>query len=193
MVEPSEARERVLHAAAKLFSARGYSAVTVKDIASEAGIHHASLYHHAPNGKEGLFVEVTTRTLAQHRHGIATVAAQHDPDLRRQLYAIAGWLLEHPPMDMIRLIYSDLPAIKPESAEYLTLLAFESMIIPVFHVLNEAAQRGEIMHPNLGNMAAALFASIESLHTMPDAYLVVPRQTLAEEIIDVFIAGMTPR
>ncbi|MCU0466258.1 MAG: TetR/AcrR family transcriptional regulator [Anaerolineae bacterium] len=193
MTEPSEARERVLQAAAKLFSARGYNAVTVKDIASEAGIHHASLYHHAPNGKEGLFVEVTARTLTQHRDGIAAAVAQYNPDLRRQLSAIAAWLIDQPPLDMIRLIYSDLPAVKPDSAEYLTLLAFESMLVPVAQVLEEASVRGEIAHHDLGSIAGALFSSIESLHTLPDAYLTRPRQAMAEDIIDVFIAGMTPR
>ena len=48
----SEARERVLDGAAKLFTERGYAAVTLRDIAAEVGIRHTSLYHHVPGGKE---------------------------------------------------------------------------------------------------------------------------------------------
>lgn len=54
-IQPSEAHERVLYAAERLFAECGYHTVTVKDVAKAAGIHHASLYHHAPGGKAQLF------------------------------------------------------------------------------------------------------------------------------------------
>ena len=38
-----EARERVLSVADRLFTERGYQAVTLRDIAQEVGIRHASL------------------------------------------------------------------------------------------------------------------------------------------------------
>lgn len=40
------ARERILHAAARLFHERGFSATTVRDIAKEVGILSGSLFHH---------------------------------------------------------------------------------------------------------------------------------------------------
>ncbi|GHO47851.1 helix-turn-helix domain-containing protein [Ktedonospora formicarum] len=59
----SEAHERVLNTAERLFGERGYQVVTLRDIAHEIGIRHTSLYHHFPRGKEELFVEATTRRM----------------------------------------------------------------------------------------------------------------------------------
>jgi AcrR family transcriptional regulator len=42
MMDESEARERVLAAAERLFAERGYAAVTLRDIAAAVGIRHAS-------------------------------------------------------------------------------------------------------------------------------------------------------
>ena len=50
----SEARERVLLVAERLFRERGYQAVTLRDIAQEVGIRHTSLYHHFPRGRNRL-------------------------------------------------------------------------------------------------------------------------------------------
>ncbi|MDL2219314.1 TetR/AcrR family transcriptional regulator [Ruminococcaceae bacterium OttesenSCG-928-O06] len=47
-------RERILLAAVKLFTARGYADVAIHEIASAAGIKAASLYNHF-SGKEALF------------------------------------------------------------------------------------------------------------------------------------------
>ncbi|MBZ0309485.1 MAG: TetR/AcrR family transcriptional regulator, partial [Anaerolineae bacterium] len=49
-----------------LFAERGYTAVTLRDIAEAVGLRHASLYHHVPGGKEALFIEVTERTMKRH-------------------------------------------------------------------------------------------------------------------------------
>jgi AcrR family transcriptional regulator len=186
----SEARERVLQAAEQLFAERGYTAVTVKDIARAAGLHHASLYHHATDGKEGLFVEVTKRTLRRHQEGIAAAISQAGDDLRAQLQGIAAWLLAQPPMDLIRMVHSDAPAIGATVAQTLLASAYEAVLVPIESILQQAQARGEIAHPNVGNIAGAIFSAIQGLHTLPTEYLAMPRQAMANEIIDVFIAGL---
>ena len=52
---PSAARERVLDVAEALFAERGLARVTMREIAHAACMRHASLYHHAPGGKEQLY------------------------------------------------------------------------------------------------------------------------------------------
>lgn len=189
----SEARERVLQAAEKLFVERGYGAVTVKDIAKEAGIHHASLYHHIPDGKAALFVEVATRNMKRHHEGIQQAITGADT-LREQLQGIASWLLSEAPVDVVRFSKSDLPAIAQATdqatADKIASLMHESTLLPMTRVLHMAQAKGEIDHPHLGNMAGAVFSAIEGLHSIPDQYLVSSRQAMANQIIDVFIKGM---
>lgn len=186
----SEARERVLEAAERLFSERGYAAITIKDIAQAAGIHHASLYHHSPGGKEELFVEVTERNLIRHQQGIEAAISAGGDDLRTQLQGVAAWLLAQPPMDFIRMIHSDWPAINPAAAERLSDLAFASLFMPIVHILVQAEARGDIEHHDFGNIGGAIFSSLEALHTIPKEHLEKPLLMMATELIDVFIRGL---
>ncbi|MGN0077827.1 MAG: TetR/AcrR family transcriptional regulator [Coriobacteriales bacterium] len=57
------AREQILDSALDLFSRKGYSATTVRDIAGAVGIKAASLYNHF-EGKQGLFDALIERELS---------------------------------------------------------------------------------------------------------------------------------
>lgn len=196
----SEARERVLDAASKLFAERGFAAVTLRDIAAEVGIRHTSLYHHVPGGKEELFVEVTERHLHQHRHGLSETLAQATPDVRSQLYAVAQWFLSQPPMDLVRMSYSDMPAIDPKEAYRLSELAYESILIPIEELLQGAKVRGEVQHEDLGLIAGGLVGMIQSLHSVPEyaltekngatSFPVKSRLQMAYTLIDVMLRGL---
>lgn len=192
----SEARERVLDAAAKLFAERGYAAVTLRDIATAIGIRHTSLYHHAPGGKEDLFIEVTERHLAQHRQGLTQAMAAAAPDLRQQLYAAAAWFLRQPPVDLVRMTYADMPAIAPAAAERLAALALHALITPIKEVLSAASDRGEIAHEDWGLIAGGLVGTIQSFHAMPEHAFHAPTVTVksrlaaAEKWIDLLLRGL---
>lgn len=186
----SEARERVLKAAEQLFVERGYEAVTVKDIAKAVGIHHASIYHHIPGGKSALYVEVMTRHMKRYREGIKAVIDRAQGDLRKQLQYIAAWIISQPPVNIIRLETSDLPSIGDTQADTISNLAFEATLMPIMKVLEDARNRGEIEHQNLGYIAGAIFASMEAFHGISNKYVDGSRQLMANELIEVFIRGI---
>jgi AcrR family transcriptional regulator len=189
----SDAREQVLHAAERIFALKGYAGTTLRDIAQAVGIRHASLYHHAPGGKEDLFVAVTLRTLQRHRDGLEAALASTPGDIRAQLYASADWLVAQAPMDLLRMVHADMPAIDPVHAERLSRLAYDSLIRPVELALNDAVQGGEIEPIDVGVVAAGLVGMIESLHSAPEsalAYAGRSRAQLAHYLIDVLLDGM---
>ena len=189
----SPARERVLDAAERLFAERGYTAVTLVDIAQVLGMRHASLYHHVPKGKEALFIEVTERQLMRHKAGMDEVLRQHVGDLRQQLIDVAAWLLLHPPMDILRMVHSDLPQIAAYEAHRLSQLTLEAAIEPIVQIFEAAKARGEIAHDDIGVVGGGFFGMINSLHTVPEAYLVQPRLDMAVTLIDVFLLGILKR
>jgi len=190
---PSEAMERVLEAAERLFAERGYKAVTLRDIAAEIGIRHTSLYHHVPGGKEELFIRVTERSFNQHRMGLYQAIANARPDLRSQLYTIADWLIFHPPMDLTRMVFSDMPSIDPEQAERLSNLAYASLLQPIDETLRAAISRHEIAHQNPGLIAGAILGMVESVHSVPDFAVQRSRQAMAHEMLDTLLTGLFPR
>ncbi len=55
-----QARERLLEAAAKLFSAKSYEDVSIRDIAGAAGVRHGGVNYHF-RGKSELYLEVVQR------------------------------------------------------------------------------------------------------------------------------------
>jgi AcrR family transcriptional regulator len=192
-VANTEARERVLDAAERLFAKKGYAAVTLRDIAADVGIRHTSLYHHVPGGKEQLFIEVTERHLARHRAGLTQAIAQSRLDIRSQLYAAADWLLSQPPMDLVRMVYSDMPAIETSHANRLSQVAYDSMLSPIEEALVQARARGEIQHQNMGLIAGAVVGMVETMYAVPEYALEQSREAMACEVIDVLLDGLRPR
>ena len=77
-LEVKDSTQRILDVAEALFMDRGYSAITLRDIADELGIKQASLYYHFPAGKEQIFVAMAERLFERHREGLET--ALHDAE-----------------------------------------------------------------------------------------------------------------
>lgn len=189
----SESFERVLNGAERLFSKKGYNAVTLRDIAEEIGIRHASLYHHIPGGKEELFIKVTERSLQRHRIGLTQAIEKAKPDIRSKLCAVADWLLSQPPMDLIRMAYSDLPSINPKQAFRLSEMGFESLLMPIERALAQGKQQGEIEYLPGGPTSGAILGMIESLFAIPEFALEKSRQKMAYDVIDTLLMGLVPR
>ena len=189
----SESRERVLNLAEALFSERGYDSVTLRDIASGLGIRQASLYHHAPGGKEQLYVEVTERGLRRHQAGLEA-AIRDTSGLRAQLRAAARWLLSQPPMNLSRFVRSDLPAIARDHADRLLATSYTTLFAPIERILREANRDGEIGLRNPMLLAATFISLVEGLWDADYVGAVQhTHEEMADELIDVLLDGLRPR
>ena len=67
--------DQLLDAAAELFSARGYQATTMRDIAKKSGMLPGSIYYHYPN-KEALVVAVYEEGVRQLTERVQRVLVQ---------------------------------------------------------------------------------------------------------------------
>lgn len=190
--ENSESREQLLRVAERLFSERGYTAVTLKDIAEELGVRQAALYYHVPGGKEDLFVEVTKRSFRRHRKGLEEASRQNESNLSAQLNAIALWLLSQPPLDLLRMARSDLPALSKEHAQELYVLGYASLEEPIQSVLTQAYQRGDIRLVDSQVMATVFLSSIDTIHDM-HRYKGLSKEVLARDVIEVWLDGLRRR
>lgn len=190
--EATSSRERVLQAAEQLFSERGYAAVTLRDIATALGIKQASLYYHAPGGKEELFVQVTERTLERHRIGLHTALQQAEPTLNTQLRAAAHWMLSQPVMNYGRMLQSDLRAISNQEAERLRASAYLALIAPLQAAFVSALPVGSAGATRAGHLAGAFLAMIEGVQNLPDHFSAEPKEVMADFLIDTWINGLQP-
>jgi len=188
--ETSEARERVLGVAAMLFRERGYASVTMNDIAAALDVRKASLYYHAPQGKDQLYAEVTRRMLAEVEAGVTAALDAAPPDLKAQLSALAGFYLSQPPMDAARLFRSDLHALPPEIAGELLEVANRAFFAPIHALLMAAVERGEIKPVEEPHMIAVTFVtSLESLHEL-SGYKQKSKDKLGAALVDLYMDGL---
>ena len=189
----SFSRERAMEAAERLFSRRGFSSVTLRDIGAELGLSHASLYYHFPRGKEELFIEVTERTILRHGSALAAVIAETCCDVRTRLHGAAAWFLSQPPLDLIRMAESDMPVLKPEEARRLMELMHAQILRRLQAVLQEADEDGSLHCTNPALVAGAIVGMIESFHSMPEMAIRVTKIDMAKEMLDILLRGLEYR
>lgn len=184
-----DSRERLLAVAERLFGERGYTAVTLRDIAAAVGIRQASLYHHMPGGKEQLFVEVTERGLERVRRELEQALAAAPDGLRARLRVASGVLLAQPPIDLARMVRSDMPAIAPEHARRLTALAFASLVLPLEGLFAAAQASGESRPADPRLLAGVFLAMLETVQ-VAEHFSGASPGAMASALIDVLIDGL---
>jgi AcrR family transcriptional regulator len=167
---PNATQQLILDAAERLFSERGYAAVKLQDIAKAVEMRHASLYYYAPEGKEQLYVAVMERNFKRHGDGLTSAIIEAGGDFRTQVHAIAVWFATNPPLDLGRIVRSDMPAIGPENATRLNQLALDALRMPITAVLRNGVRTGLIAVPDVDFAAMGLVGLIQSIHNIPSQY-----------------------
>jgi AcrR family transcriptional regulator len=110
-------RERILDAAAELFSQRGYAGAGVDQLAARSGIAKTAIYYHFGN-KEGLLAAVLERAASTWIDGIDAAAKQGGDPLARLDRALAGMraMLEDRPwiLKLLQILALEVAEEKPE-------------------------------------------------------------------------------
>ena len=189
----STSRERVLDMAEQLFRERGYHTVTLHDIATALGMRRASLYYHAPQGKEQLFLEIMERVFTHHRNGLEAAITQTEPQIEPQLRAVLHWFASQPPLFFQRMIYADMPLLDEEHLHRLASMTRECIVYPIRDIFINAFERGEIGMVNPDTMVSAFIAQIDGIfHTNQRVYS-VSQDEMVEEFITILLNGLRPR
>lgn len=185
-----DTRTRLLDVAERLFMARGYPAVTLRDICAEMGLTHASIYYHFPLGKQSIFMAVLERNVRRHGEGLHDAIARSGDDLRDILRAAASWLLSQSPMDLLKLTESDMTYLDRDDAGRISQMVHEQILRPLHAVLDGAVASGQIDSCNTGLVAGALIGMVESLFSVPDFAVQKSREHMAFELVDILIRGL---
>jgi TetR/AcrR family transcriptional regulator, cholesterol catabolism regulator len=181
----SAARERVLNAAETLFRERGYAATSLNDLAAALGMRKASLYHHAPNGKEALFVEVMERTLHRYRAGLENAIWHGGTTFTGRLRAAAHWLLSQPSLHYGRMMQGDMQAISPENAQHLRMTTHDALLTPLTGVFIPEMRARGLDVARVQYLTGAFLAIIESIQNLPDYFSNTPKTEMADYVIEM--------
>lgn len=106
----TDTRTAVLDAAARLFDARGFTAVSIGDLTAASGVSNGSIYHHF-GSKEGVLAEVVATALEGYQHGVLAALTDHAGDPEAGVCAAVAhelaWFEAHPREARLVLAHRD--------------------------------------------------------------------------------------
>ena len=145
VVKTQPTRESVFHAAAALFSARGFDSVSVDDIASRAAVNKAMIYYHFAD-KLALYRAVVADMLAavgERVSELAASAAAPPQKLDRFIEAFVRLADERPwfPTLMLREIAEGAPHLDAD-----TLAHIRTVFVAFGRILHEGERAGVFRH-----------------------------------------------
>jgi TetR/AcrR family transcriptional regulator, cholesterol catabolism regulator len=185
-------KQHLIEIAEQLFTAHGYQAVSIRDIATAAGVTNAALYYHFPN-KTALFGEV----LEQHVSKLGTRLQQAGRDGKFPQERVIRMLLvygEHvanrrSPMFSLR---HKPPEFTPEQARDHHRHIMTAMLQPIENELRIAIKNGELKSLDEQTSPAALLLGLlhgllQHRRTCVDGDLT---RSDVEMVVDIFWNGL---
>ena len=152
----TERREAILAAALEEFSARGFAATRLDDVARRAGVAKGTIYLYFRD-KESLFQELV-RTMLSPLVGAIEAAPKADMPVRAAAEAFVDLFVREiygtRRKDVIRLIISEGPRF-PKLAEFYYREVIARVVPAMRALLTRAVERGELRHDALARFPAA--------------------------------------
>jgi AcrR family transcriptional regulator len=137
-------------------------------------LRHASLYYYAPRGKEQLYVEVTERSFQRHNAGVTEAIIGAGDDLRAQLHAAARWFASQSPIDLGRMVRSDMLALPAQEADRLMQACLAAIRTPIAAAIRNAARKGLLTVHDADFAAMGFVGLVQSVHNIPKVFLPTP-------------------
>lgn len=153
----SEARERVINAAFTLFVQRGYADVSMQQIADEASITKATLYHHFRD-KQDLYL-ATMRTAFTRNQATLADRIGAEPEMSFLIREVLAFVLESKRADMQRLM-ADFHQHVDEETQQRFWAEFPRPWRMLEPIVQRAIDRGEISDPDATFVSTYIYGAI---------------------------------
>ena len=151
-MQPSElaaTSDRIIEHATRLFVARGYAGISMREIAEAVGISKAGLYHHFAD-KEALFMAILTANLDRIEKLIRS-AQQEGATTREQVSQMMRAIMAQAPNQraIIRLASQEMSQLSQEARAQFGRTYQEKFIRQVEAMLRAGVERGELKPVNV--------------------------------------------
>lgn len=188
-------REAILHAALEEFSAGGFAATRLDDVARRAGVAKGTIYLHFAD-KEALFQEIVRSMLAPligHLEALCNVDAPFRVIAEQIAGLFVAEVLETDRKNIVRLIISEGPRF-PKIAEFHYREVVSRAMAAMQAVLQRAVERGEIEHPPLAQFPQLLFAPalmVVIWNSLFERYSPLDARAMLRAHIDILLSERT--
>jgi AcrR family transcriptional regulator len=183
--DPTSTRSRVIEAADALLHQHGYMGVSMEAIAERIGIRKASLYHHFPEGKDQIVLEIAERLIQFDAQGFEE-ALQNEQTAHARLEAMAHFIFKD--TRQTNLVLRDSSRFMPEGHQHRIGQLFFSEMFPKVQSVFEAGINNAELRPHDTRFAAFSFLSLLSEMNAPEHQAAWP--DLPAQITDLLLNGL---
>jgi AcrR family transcriptional regulator len=189
----TDTRDTILQVARRLFVQQGYTATSMRQVAEEAGIGKATIYHHFPD-KQTIVMAILEKNIGQMDEALKIVQAEADPHRRIQVAAeiSIGFLFES--ADIQQIVRREVPAGRDRIQS-----GFVAFLKEYMALLADAIQRGieqGIFRPVDPKRAARVFMTMIQ-GTFANVYITGDRSwspaEAAAALLDTYFHGIDVR
>ena len=181
-------KTEIIHTAAKLFKKKGFSAVTMRDLAKEMGIKAASLYNHI-NSKQEILIDIIISLAEEFTQGMTVIKSTDSSSLDklRQVVNLHVDITTRNTFGMASL-NNDWMHLEGQLEYYLKLrLNYEDNFRDIIY---QGITSGEIKSSNSDVMLFSMLSTLRSLYIwLPKKEALKPEQ-LAKDLSNVLINGI---
>jgi AcrR family transcriptional regulator len=168
-------RERLLSCATQLFTQKGYTATTVREMVQAAGVTKPVLYYYFKN-KEAIYLELFRKPFAKFDALLDSIKEQPGTAKERLLYVsdqVFSLFKEH--FESARLMYSIYYG-PPQGAPFFDFDFYHVKLHEaVRHLIKEAIRRGEFRTGNVDDM---MWAVVGTLNVVLEVQLCHPEMKM---------------
>ena len=192
MKHPIPTREAILTAAGRLYGRRGYAGASMRQIAEEANVTKATLYHHFPD-KAALFKDALAHSLAR----LHTRMDEATEGIENPLIRLRAWVHAHlrqfvDQRELVRQIYVIL-FLPEEEAEGVGDVLWKQRG-RLHQILGECATAGHLDQDDVDDLCRDLMGALEysGAISLLDPKAPRPGEELGDRILARFVPAAVP-
>jgi len=184
-------KDEIIRTAAKLFKEKGYSAVTMRDLATEMGMKAASLYNHI-NSKQQILKEIIISLAEEFTSGLQEIQKSNKSSIEklREIVKLHVNITSHNTYGMASL-NNDWMHLEEKLEYYLQLRSnYEDEFR---NIIQQGIKKEEIINENIEVMLFSILSTLRSL------YLWIPKkedlnpEELSQQLSEVLINGINKK
>lgn len=187
--KPTTRKEEIVQTAEMLFKQKGYSAVTMRDIAQAMGIKAASLYNHIQS-KQQILSNIIIAIGEQFTQGMSTIVSNENASTIEKLEQIIALhvqiTIENP--SKMATMNNDWMHLEEKLDYYLSLRRnYEESFR---QILKDGISRGELKDVNPEIMLFSILSTLRSLYLWIPKKEDISKQDLLEKLGKVLLTGV---
>lgn len=194
-----DSRTKLITAAAQLFADKGFSAVSIRELAQQAGVNSALISYHF-DGKEGLYTAVLENQFSLMLQLAERINQEPlTPEQRIREYAITVLNIHQKYPVLIRLLYSELFNPSP-CFEVITQKFLAKLFQILFKAISDGIEAGQFRADLQIENAVISLAGIMNFYfiSRPLTKKLLPEsdncaEAYTKQAVEIFLAGITRR